>query len=85
MSAAPGTRTRRLMAAGAKASNVNRGRVYRSAPLPSGGWAMTITRYGNTRYWAVYASDGALICVCVYRKGAQEVVRRLTSQEPART
>jgi hypothetical protein len=42
---------------------------------------MTIKRYG--RYWAVYASDGALICVCVYRKGAQEVVRRLTSQEQA--
>jgi hypothetical protein len=40
-----------------------------------------ITRYGNTRYWAVYAHDGTLICVCVYRKGAQEVVRRLTSQE----
>ena len=44
---------------------------------------MMIKRYGNTRYWAVYASDGALICVCVYRKGAQEVVRRLASQEPA--
>ena len=44
---------------------------------------MTITRYGNTRYWAVYTSDGVLICVCVYRKGAQEVVRRLTTQEPA--
>jgi hypothetical protein len=42
---------------------------------------MTIKRYGNTRYWAVYASDGALICVCVYRKGTQEVVRRLTSPE----
>jgi hypothetical protein len=44
---------------------------------------MMIKRYGNTRYWAVYASDGTLICVCVYRKGAQEVVRRLTSQEQA--
>jgi len=43
---------------------------------------MTIKRYG--RYWAVYASDSALICVCVYRKGAQEVVRGLTSQEHAR-
>jgi hypothetical protein len=38
---------------------------------------MRIARYGNTRYWAVYASDGALICVTVYRKGATEVVRRL--------
>jgi hypothetical protein len=71
------------MAGDAKASNVNLGQGAHSAPQPSGGRAMTITRYGNTRYWAVYASDGALICVCVYRKGAQEVVRRLTSQEPA--
>jgi hypothetical protein len=38
---------------------------------------MRITRYQNTRYWAVYASDGALICITVYRKGAAEVVRRL--------
>jgi hypothetical protein len=38
---------------------------------------MRIERYGNTRYWAVYASDGALICITVYRKGAAEVVRRL--------
>ena len=30
---------------------------------------MRVERYGNTRYWAVYASDGALICITVYRKG----------------
>lgn len=29
------------------------------------------------RYWAVYADDGELICVAVYKKGAQEVLRRL--------
>jgi hypothetical protein len=38
---------------------------------------MRITHYGKTRYWAVYASDGALVCITVYRKGAAEVVRRL--------
>ena len=38
---------------------------------------MRITRYQNTRYLAVYASDGALVCITVYRKGAAEVVRRL--------
>ena len=38
---------------------------------------MRIERYGSTRYWAVYANDGALICITVYRKGAAEVVRRL--------
>ena len=38
---------------------------------------MHMTRYGKTRYWAVCASDGALVCITVYRKGAAEVVRRL--------
>ncbi len=33
-----------------------------------------ITRYG--RFWAVY--DGTeLVCVCVYKRGALEVKRRL--------
>ena len=38
---------------------------------------MHIERYGNTRYWAVIDTDGTLVCLCVYRKGAIEVVRRL--------
>jgi hypothetical protein len=36
---------------------------------------MRITKYG--RFWALYDVDGTLICVTVYKKGAQEVVRRL--------
>jgi hypothetical protein len=36
---------------------------------------MKMLKYG--RFWAVYASDGTLICVCVYKKGALEVIRRL--------
>ena len=39
---------------------------------------MRIARYGKTRYWAVIDADGTLVCLCVYRKGAEEVVRRLT-------
>lgn len=35
---------------------------------------MTIQKYG--RYWAVYDADG-LVCLCVYKKGAAEVARRL--------
>lgn len=35
---------------------------------------MVITKYG--RYWAVY-EHGVLLCVCVYRKGAEAVVRRI--------
>ena len=38
---------------------------------------MSITRY-KRRYWALLDSEGTLICVTVYRKGAEEVKRRLT-------
>ena len=43
----------------------------------------TFCRYTNkhawgTRFWAVYAPDGSLVCVTLYRKGAVEVVRRLS-------
>jgi hypothetical protein len=39
---------------------------------------MTIQRYKRTRFWAVYDAGSTLICVCVYRKGAEAVVQRLT-------
>jgi hypothetical protein len=40
---------------------------------------MRIARYGKTRHWAVY--DGAtLVCVCLYKKGALEVLRRLSNR-----
>ena len=38
---------------------------------------MRIEKYGNTCYWAVVDSMGTLVCLCVYRKGAVEVIRRL--------
>ena len=38
---------------------------------------MRIERYKKTRYWAVLDPDGSLVCLCVYRKGALEVMRRL--------
>lgn len=41
---------------------------------------MRITPYG--RFWAIYAADGTLICVTVYKKGALEVVRRLQGAQP---
>ena len=34
-------------------------------------------RRHNGRYWAVYDSRGMLVCVALYRKGAEEVLRRL--------
>ncbi len=38
--------------------------------------AMTIEPYG--RFWAVYDGEDELVCVCVYKKGALEVVDRLS-------
>ena len=42
---------------------------------------MRIERYGNTRYWAVRDRDGSLICLCVYKRGALEVLGRLQARE----
>jgi hypothetical protein len=42
---------------------------------------MTIRKYGG-RYWALYDDAGELVCVCLYKKGAAEVLRRL-QQRPA--
>lgn len=36
---------------------------------------MRIERYH--RFWAVYEADGGLLCLCVYKKGALAVTRRL--------
>jgi hypothetical protein len=42
---------------------------------------LRMERYGKTRHWAVY--DGAaLVVVTVYRKGAEEVLRRLQAGAP---
>jgi hypothetical protein len=41
---------------------------------------MTIRKYG--RYWALYDDAGEPVCVCLYKKGAAEVLRRL-QQLPA--
>jgi hypothetical protein len=37
---------------------------------------MLIARWG--RFWAVYEGED-LVCVCVYLRGAREVVRRLAN------
>ena len=38
--------------------------------------ALQIVRRG--RFWAVHDGAGQLVCIAVYRKGAREVVRRLS-------
>jgi hypothetical protein len=40
---------------------------------------MAIEKRG--RFWAVIDGRGELVCLCVYRKGAREVVRRLSERE----
>ena len=42
---------------------------------------MKIKKYG--RYFAVFDAHDALVCLCVYRKGAREVVRRLEKSNAA--
>ena len=42
---------------------------------------MSIKKYKNTRYWALYDVDNALICVTVYKKGAENVKRRIQGIE----
>jgi hypothetical protein len=45
---------------------------------------LRIERYKNTRHWALY--DGhELVVVTLYRRGAQEIQRRLAAQPPAAT
>jgi len=41
---------------------------------------MKITCYRNTQFWTLYDKDGEWICVAIYRKGAEEVKRRLQGQ-----
>jgi hypothetical protein len=45
---------------------------------------VTGERYGKTRFWAVYEA-GELVCVTVYKKGANAVKQRLarTSRQDA--
>jgi hypothetical protein len=46
-------------------------------PAPDGSeTGARVERY-KRRHWAAYDADGILVCVCVYRKGAEEVVRRV--------
>jgi hypothetical protein len=44
----------------------------------------TVERYRGTRHWSVYDPAGALVCVAVYKCGAEEVVRRLRASEHTR-
>ena len=38
---------------------------------------MRIVKWKHTRFFAVIDAEGNLVCVCVYRQGAEALVRRL--------
>lgn len=41
--------------------------------------AYAVSRYKESRHWAIHDQNGALVCVAVYKKGAAEVTRRLNA------
>lgn len=45
------------------------------------GAALMLAPYG--RFWAVYEA-GVLVCLCVYKRGAAEVMRRLAQGQEER-
>jgi hypothetical protein len=57
--------------------HVSHTRIDQAGALPSREeeCPMILARYG--RFWAVYEA-GVLVCVCVYKRGAAEVIPRLT-------
>ena len=39
----------------------------------------TVQKYRNSRFWAVVDAAEELVCITVYKRGADEVVRRLAA------
>lgn len=39
----------------------------------------TVSRYKQTRHWAVVDPVGVLVCVALYKKGANEATKRLNA------
>lgn len=49
------------------------------APAAATKSGYTIVKQKKSRWWEVRDPDDELVCLTVYRKGAQEVVRRLAA------
>jgi len=45
--------------------------------------SFSISKHGHSRFWAVRDAAGELVCVCVYKRGAVEVARRLSPASPS--
>ena len=50
-----------------------------SAPAPASQPAYTVVKRAKDRAWEVRDSQGELVCVTLYKRGAFEVVRRLAA------
>src|SRR5713101_6677114 len=75
-------------APGAAASTASASSKNRAGPAAAAHSArrpavLRITKYRNTRYWALW-EDHQLLCVTVYKKGALAVMRRLQHLRHAR-
>ncbi len=46
-----------------------------AAPTP----ALKVAKWKDGRSWAVYDQSGALVVVALYKRGAEEVARRLSA------
>jgi hypothetical protein len=53
--------------------------IYDIHPRHKGDASMTITKHG--RFFALHDTGGELIAITVYKKGAQEIIRRLNAAE----
>jgi hypothetical protein len=58
----------------AKRSASHQGLTWKKGPSK-----MIIRKYKQTRNWAIYDRNGELIAVTLYKKGALEIVRRLSA------
>lgn len=47
------------------------------APLASTAVHLSYAIHRRGRYWQVLDASGELVCLTVYKRGAQEVIRRL--------
>ena len=77
--ASPGAwRAPGLAAKRKNASSRNNAGPAATAPSARRHAVLHITKYRNTRYWAVWEGH-RLLCVTVYKKGARAVIRRITA------
>lgn len=59
--------------------------VCRPGPTPqAASHSFRMERYKTSRFWGVYDGPSQLICVCVYKKGAAEIVQRLSDNKSTR-